>query len=271
MEMNRFVIYLIAMFILSCNEERIDKSLKTTKSDLLVVEAVLTNEKMNHKIKLSHPYQALNGEAEPVSGATVVILEGNEKVFVTTEFPVGSGNYYTEKMTAVFGKIYSLYIQYEGKEFFAVEGSVPVEPMSAIQYTKVNEGSYQLLFNDSGTSANYVDHFISWSGTPSCQLGALCEGRVVYYDLKTIDVNSLFKPDKEDFLFPANAVVIRRKYSVSPGYKTYLRSVLSETEWRGGAFDVQRENAPTNLSKGAIGFFAISTVVTDTTIIAEKP
>jgi hypothetical protein len=47
--------------------------------------------------------------------------------------------------------------------------------------------------------------------------------------------------------------------------------VLSETEWRGGAFDVQRENVPTNLSKGAIGFFAVSTVLSDTTIITEKP
>jgi hypothetical protein len=45
--------------------------------------------------------------------------------------------------------------------------------------------------------------------------------------------------------------------------------MLSETEWRGGVFDVQRDNVSTNLSEGAVGFFAVATVVADTTVIAE--
>ena len=43
--------------------------------------------------------------------------------------------------------------------------------------------------------------------------------------------------------------------------------MLSETEWRGGLFDVKRANVITNLSEGAVGFFAVSTVVTDTTTV----
>jgi hypothetical protein len=43
--------------------------------------------------------------------------------------------------------------------------------------------------------------------------------------------------------------------------------MLSETEWRGGVFDVQRANVSTNLSEGAIGFFASCTIVTDTTVV----
>ncbi|MEP2668410.1 MAG: DUF4249 family protein [Cyclobacteriaceae bacterium] len=269
--MNRIVFLLIALVLFSCDEEKINKELMTVDSDLLVVEGVLTNEKKNHKIKLSHPHQTLNGNDEPVSGAVVTIIEGNEKVYEATEVPAGSGNYFTEEMTAVFGKLYVLYIQNDGKDYFAVAGSVPVEPMGEFQYYKVGDDLYSLQFADSGESPNYVDYYISWANTPSCQTEDLCEGRLVYYDLKTIDVNSLFKPDKEDFLFPANSIVVRRKYSVSNGYKTFLRSVLSETEWRGGVFDVQRENVPTNLSAGATGYFAVSTVLSDTTIIAEKP
>lgn len=269
--MNRIVFILAVLILFSCDEEKINKELMTVDSDLLIVEGVLTNEKKNHKIKLSHPHQALNGTDEPVSGALVTIIEGNEKVYTASEIPVGSGNYFTEEMTAVFGKVYILLIQNDGKEFFAVAGSVPVEPMGEFQYYKAGDELYSLQFNDSGESPNYVDYYISWTDTPSCQAGDLCEGRLVYYDLKTIDVNSLFKPDKEDFLFPANSIVVRRKYSVSPGYKTFLRSVLSETEWRGGIFDVQRANVPTNLSEGATGYFAVSTVLSDTTIIVEKP
>ncbi len=269
--MNRYIISLATLILFSCGEEKIDKPLKSINSDLLVVEGVLTNEKMSHVIKLSHPYQNLNGEARPASGAIVSIFEGNEKVYSVLETPGGSGNYLTEEMTAVFGKKYTLLIHYQGKEFFAVAASVPVEPMNKLQYDKAREGLYQLQLDDSGSGPNYIDYHISWTNTPECQSGTLCEGRMIYYDLKTVDINSLFKPDKENVLFPVNAMVIRKKYSISPEYKAYLRSALSETEWRGGAFDVQRENVPTNLSEGAIGFFAVSTVVSDTTIILEKP
>ena len=47
--------------------------------------------------------------------------------------------------------------------------------------------------------------------------------------------------------------------------------MLSETEWRGAVFDVHRADVTTNLSNGAIGFFAVSTIVSDTTVIVAKP
>ena len=142
--------------------------------------------------------------------------------------------------------------------------------MPALDYRKVNE-QYALNLYETRGGANFIDHQITWINTPSCITGNKCEGRIVFYDLNTIDVNEIFKPKKEDFNFPANAIVVRKKYSVSPAYKAFLRSVLSETEWRGGVFDVQREDATTNLSEGAIGFFAVSTVVSDTTIVVAKP
>ena len=41
---------------------------------------------------------------------------------------------------------------------------------------------------------------------------------------------------------------------------------MNETNWRGGLFDVERGNIPTNMSAGAIGYFAASSVVSDSTI-----
>ncbi len=257
----------LMIILLSC-EEQIDKPLTSITPDILVVEATLTNQKINHKIKLTHPYASLNGQATPATGASVFIFEGLAKTYNASEIPIGSGEYYTEELTAVFGKVYTLYIVYKGKEFFAQSGSVPVEPMNPLQYTQAGNGLYQLVLNESGSDPNYIDHTISWKNTVVCLPGEACEGRVVYYDLKSIDVNELFKPDSKEFLFPLNTIVIRRKYSVSPGYKSYLRSVLSETAWRGGVFDVQRANAKGNLSDGATGYFAVATVISDTTIIA---
>jgi len=268
-EIKKTILLLIIVLQISACEEVIQKPIQSANTDLLVVEAILTNEKTNHLIKLSKTFPNQNGSAIPVSGA-VLKIEDTDSVYNASEFPAGSGRYYTETMRAVFGKKYTLSIQYQGKSFTAEDSSVPVEPLPPLPYEKIGD-QYRLVLTERGRDPNYIDCEISWNKTPSCVSGASCEGRVVFYDLKTLDVNNIYKPKKADFTFPLNSVVVRRKYSVSPAYQSFLRSVLSETEWRGGVFDVQRANAATNLSEGAIGFFAVSTVVSDTTLIVEKP
>jgi hypothetical protein len=37
-----------------------------------------------------------------------------------------------------------------------------------------------------------------------------------------------------------------------------------ETEWSGGLFDVQPGNVTTNLTNGALGYFAVCMIVSDT-------
>lgn len=270
MKKTAFFYSILIFFLFNC-EERIDEVPTTRDSNQLVVEAMLTNENTNHKVKLSHPYQQINGTPATATGAVVVIVEGSNKVFPLVESPMGSGEYFTEKMIAVFGRTYTLLIRYNGKEYFAQARSVPVEALQPVNYEKVSEENYQLVLTNSGADPNYVEHRISWGNTPACTGVNSCQGLIIYYDLKTIDVQEIYKPDKIGFSFPENSIVVRTKFSVAPEYKDYLRSVLSETEWRGGIFDVQRANAKGNISGGAVGFFAVSSVVSDTTIILKKP
>ncbi len=263
-------IFLIFVMLLIACEERIELSLQSEDTRLIAVEGMLTNENINHKIKLSLPYQSINGKSLPVSGAVVFVAEGNSTTYTLSEQPAGSGEYYTPPFRAVFGEVYTLYIQYQNKEYFAQDSSVPVEPLTELDYRRVGE-EYTINLNQTGQGANYIDHSITWKNTAACLPDESCEGRIIFYDLKTIDVNEIYKPAKTDFLFPVGATIIRKKYSVSAAYRTFLRSVLSETEWRGGVFDVDRANGTTNLSAGAIGFFAVSSVVSDTTIVVGKP
>ena len=263
--MKQFKIYVIFIVFSTACEERIDVALRPQNSGLLVVEAVLTNENKNQLVRLSLPYTDPNGEMEPASGAEVYIFE-DTTAFRLAEFPLGSGKYYSTVRRAVFGKIYTLFIRYDGKQYFARDSSMPVEPLADLNYTQSANG-YSLILDSNGEDPNYIEHTITWKNTGACLAGDSCEGRIVYYDLKTIDVHESFKPDKLPFYFPQEARVIRKKYSVSPAYKTFLRSMLSETEWRGGLFDVQRADVPTNLSEGAVGFFAVCSVVSDTTVI----
>ncbi len=259
-------IYRQAIFIivLMACERPIDRLVQLEDINTLIVEGIITNEKKNHVIRLSHP-RGQNASPVPATNASIQVFEGST-IYLAMEDPVGSGKYITQEMQAVFGKVYTLRVQYQGKEYSAQDTSVPVEPLPKLSYRKVSE-LYVLNQIQSGSSPNFIEHDISWKNTTSCIGGTICEGKIIFYDLKTVDVNDLFKPGKKEFYFPENSTIIRKKYSCSPAFQNFLRSVLSETEWRGGVFDVQRDNTTTNLTGGAIGFFAISTVLSDTTII----
>ena len=257
-------IFIVAVMLVAC-EEKVDLPIASQDTGLLVVESVFTNELKNQLVKLSLPYGQSNGESLPASGATVIAFE-DTTAFPLAEVPPASGMYYTSERRAVAGKLYTLVIQYKGKTFFARDHAVPVQPLTPLGLTSGGDG-YSLVLTQTGDDPYYIEHDIGWHNTPACNSGESCNAQVVFYDLKTIDANEIFKPDKAAFSFPKGSVVIRKKYSVSPAYRAFLRSMLSETEWRGSVFDVERANAPTNLSAGAVGFFAVSTMISDTTLV----
>lgn len=257
---------LVSIVLASC-EEKIEWPLESENLGLLVVEGMFTNIKTNHLVRLSHPYLLPNGTPTPASGATVAIFEGSN-IFLLNEFPAGSGFYYTDSLRAVADKVYGLYINYNGQEFTAFDIQNPVEPLTTTPYRVVQDSLFTLNLNSSGSEPNYVKHLVSWANTSRCQAGEeICFAKVINYDLKTIDIQDIFKPEKVNITFPAGTIILRQKYSVSQGYRAFLRAMLSETEWRGGIFDIERANATTNLSEGAVGYFAVSTVVSDTTLV----
>jgi hypothetical protein len=262
---NIIILFIIIILLASC-EEQFNWPLNNVDSDLIVVEAVLTNENKKHLIKLTRPYTEQNQIPQSITGAFVVILTDTDTT-LTTENPPGSGLYYTDSIQAVVEKPYLLVIQYAGKPYYAFAVQVPVEPLDSLITPEVSEGIHTIDFRESGEDAHYIKYNLDWQSVGNCPNSINCQAKQIYYDLKNIDVNKQFKPDQERVYFPRGTVVIRRKYSVSNRYREYLRGMLSETAWRGGLFDAFPANAATNLSEGAVGFFAVSTVVTDTTII----
>ncbi len=260
---------LIGLLLLMACEEPTNWDLDTQATNLVVVEAQITNERKSHLVKLSRTVADLNTQPEPVSGAIVAVgTEGVIAFFV--EFPAGSGMYYSDTVQAVVGKVYQLYINHEGKEYSAATQMVPVTPLKPLSYrlANENEGLYELNYQDSNEPSK-KEYWISWGHIPEYQDQSLTEtlARTYHYTLESIDVNQLFKPDKERILFPAGTYVLRKKYSLSEDQQAFYRTFLSETQWRGSPFDVQKGNVITNLSEGAIGYFSVSTVVSDTTVI----
>ena len=266
---------LLSILLISC-EEKIDWPLDTNEPRVIVVEGVLTNEKKSHEVKISRPMADINGTPLPVSGALVAIYEidpdGNLKAHLLRE--VRPGRYLTDPtVRADSGKLYRLYILYQGQEYYGDSYMVPVDSLDALRYHQVpgKEFWYELNFGETD-NPSMLEINLNWGHLPGFRNlpAEQTRARIVYYTVKSIDVNKIFKPAKERVPFPVGTRVYRRQYSMNQQQEDFVRTLMAETEWRGGLFDVQPGNVRTNLEGGAVGYFSVSAVVADTNLIIPE-
>ena len=266
----RQIQYLLVFLILaSCEAER-DWDFQTGSQPAIVVDGILTNEKKAHEIRLTRPVTEMNQIPIPVSGAVVAVFDGS-KVYILPEDHTNAGLYKTTpEFRALYGKQYLLYIKFQDQEYRANASMKPVLPLQPMNILHVGD-LFKIEVQESEEPA-MVEVWLDWShlsgfkDRPSDETHA----KLVFYSLNSIDVNEMFKPAKETVLFPAGTKILRKKYSLSDDHQKFLRTMLSETEWNGGVFDVLPGNVYTNLSEGAVGFFAVSTVVSDSTVVGME-
>ena len=257
------------LFLFSCSEQ-VDWELKYQEVDLLVVEGKITNEPGPHEIRLSLPLYEMNGIPEAVSGAEVEINDG-QTIHSFSEDPSRDGIYLSPPgFSGEVGRYYQLRIRLGSKRITAVTHMVEVTPFQRMHVYQAQEDPPLLgaVITDSDVPA-IVRMELDWSHVPGYENApdSATHAVVYHYTLNGVDVNKLFKPDQEQIRFPPGTRVIREKESVNGWYGEFLRGVLSETDWRGGMFDVLPGNARTNMQGEAIGFFTAVEVIRDTIVI----
>lgn len=270
--MYKFSLFIFIFFLFISCEKEVNWDFAPTESRI-IVDGILTNAKKAHIIKLSQSVTELNELPEPVSDATVTIYNG-DSIHTLTEFPKNSGIYRTDSnYRAVLNKTYSLQILYENKRYNGFARMIPVTPFEKLLYAYNSENNMFYIDSvaksfSSKESAMY-EIIIDWSHLAGYENVPIKDKIAVlyYYTLKTIDISQVFAPEKETVYFPKGARILERKYSLAPKHAEFIRSLLSETEWRGGFFDVARANVRTNISNGGLGFFGVCTVVRDTLIV----
>ena len=253
----RYIILLIVILTGSC-EEPIDCNPEKQFVPRLVVEAFLTNQPGYNYVKLTLPVFFPGDQPRSVTGAIVVLSDG-ENQHLLREDAKSPGIYITEEsVRGVVNKIYALYIKVDSYEFIAHAAMIPVGPLGEFSYRETSDGSY--IINPSGGSdPSMIRYIVEWADSTGNR-----EAVFYHYRLESVDVNEFFKPSAETLTFPSGAKLVRQKYSLTPDHQQYIRSLLSETEWKGGWFDVLPGNLHTNLSAGAVGYFAACSVVADT-------
>ncbi|OQA01088.1 MAG: hypothetical protein BWY70_00495 [Bacteroidetes bacterium ADurb.Bin408] len=268
MKIQNVLIYLALVFMLCACEKAFDWQYNEQTALIPVVEGIITNENVKQIVVLSYVRSQPNAPAIPVTSASVnVNLAGN--TFAFAQDTTNPGTYISEQaFIGVVDAPVTLNAFIDGVRYTATDNMIPVSNTQRANFKLVdtNDSLYEIVspastFYSTEPAMWVLD--IDWSSLPACNdsTGASCKAKVFYYDLKTLDVSEVFAPDKQTLRFPKGASVLQTKYSLSPEHAEFRRSLLLETVWRGGLFDVSPGTVYTNVSGGALGFFGASSVV----------
>jgi len=234
------------------------------KGSFLVVDCIITNELKQHELMLTRSVRELNDTPQGITGALIRLKTGSEEILFTDDGAKPGRYISTVPFMATAGITYCLSVASGGINDSAYATMTGITPLDSVQIVTYNE-LFRVNYAES-PQPSMMQIYYNWSAD-SIYTGiyGAAEASEVFYSLDNIDAGKLFPPEKEIIAFPKNTTIIRRKYSLSEEHQQFLRSLLLETEWRGGMFDVEQGNVMTNFKNGVRGWFAACMVLTDTT------
>lgn len=255
------------LFLVSCEKET-DWDLQQGER-VLVIDALITNELKTHSITFHSSSEKINQPPTPVSGA-IIKLESIWEQILFVEDSLSPGKYYSEKPTRVAAGVrYRLVVEHGTIRDTAYADLVAITPLSGLKI-EPTDNLFRLRPNNTG-SPSMTEIVYDWENVPDhCLMSTLCKASETIYKLDVVGLHQTFAPQKQVIEFPMGTAVIRKKYSLSPSHQDFIQSLLIETEWRGGIFDVEHGNVKTNFGNGLRGWFATCMVLSDTTLIDEK-
>lgn len=258
----KIIMAFIALLVLSC-ENQTTWDFEQAES-YLVADCIITNELKHQVVTLTRSDGIINHSPEGVSGAVINMTDGIHSVSFT-EDPVEKGKYLSAvPFRAVVGRKYRITINIDNIFDTAYSEPVGISPLKPLEIVE-KDGFYRYVYMESN-KPSMTEIFYDWSDDENycIQYGA-CQASEVFYTLDNMDISDIFSPDKQIIKFPRKTMIIRKMYSLNNEHQELLRSMLIETEWRGGIFDVEQGNVPTNFSNGLRGWFAACMVLSDTT------
>ena len=273
------------MMSTSCIEV-IDWEGQESSSGRLVVEGLITSETTAHQVQLSRTQPVIvDTLPEMVSGALVEIREGNNLFNLRETSP---GIYYTDTLKGRAGATYLLTIWVDGTRYEATAQMAAAQPMAPIEIIPWDgqfqqpggEEFFQFTFRDNfGTEVPNGYHITSRIPEdvadyypPDWEMPQWIKDRLQSGNLVTSDSSYYLHPGLEPpaiFAYGETNVsgitygttIVEKYYSMTEEHYAFVRALMSETEWQGlGPFSYISANVPSNISNGALGFFAASDV-----------
>ncbi|MCX6245073.1 MAG: DUF4249 family protein [Bacteroidetes bacterium] len=260
--MRKLFCYIVLLILFAGCEKTVDWPLKSQQSSQIVVDGIITSENKIQTVTLSYPVTELNARPDPVTGANILISD-EDSVFNFTEQPAGSGIYRSiHPFAAHEGNHYTLFISYKEQVITAKAAMTTPTSFNFLVYLPDDDDN---LYHISWVASSFSTEppamwevLLDWSNVTGYENSdtSTTKKRLLFYTLSTLDVSEIFAPQMEKITFPAGTVINERRYSLTPEHAEFIRELLLETQWQGGLFNSVPANVPTNLSRGAIGYFA---------------
>jgi hypothetical protein len=272
--MYRVLAIIFTLLAFASCEKKTDWPIQKQELSQVVVDGIITDEFKTQSIRIMYSFDTLNQTPSPVDNAEIIV-SGNGNVYHFHELTGNPGTYLSDlQFSGIVGQDYSLLVTISDRVYSAkasmesgtdtfISAKYEQDPSSGLfhfywgsdPYTPLMPAMYVLLLDWS--------HVAGYSTMDS----ATTHARLLYYSLPTLDVSQLFAPAMETVKFPAGTKIIERRYSLTKEYAAYIRALLLETTWQGGYFTTASANVPSNLSSGALGYFAACSISSRTEVV----
>jgi hypothetical protein len=260
MKARNIFIVAILFFFVSC-EKVVYIDLNTTNPKL-IVEANVTNQPGPYTVLLSHSVNYYDPNIFPaVTGASVIISDDDGNTETLTE--VSPGKYQTSSIQGVEGRTYSLKIIADGNEYDAASTMPYRVAIDSVNFEQRDEGNgYRVIckFIDPEGMANYYKLQLSSNDTAnldSTDVRILADGFADGQELTIRYGTHLVVGDTVTVKLECIDKVTYDFYRTLPNVEGDIRQFMSAPP----------ANPVTNLSNGALGYFAACAVSKVDTIV----
>lgn len=244
---------LLMILVVSSCEKVIQVHLDEAPNQL-VIEGVITEGRVPQVVKISRSVPVTESSSFPaVQGAMVKVTDSFNNTFTLTEIQPGT---YTSTFRARIGRTYSLNVQADGQTYTAksvMPDSVTIDSLSVRDFTFGGEVSKQIQvhYRDPLFDTNYYRFVLFINGKQANSIFAendrFNDGNYV----KTL----LFHDDDTDGALKSGDTVTVLLQSIDSSVFTYWYS-LAQQSMRGPGGGTAPGNPPSNISKGALGYFS---------------
>jgi hypothetical protein len=253
---NLFIYFGLTLFILTSCKEKIEVEMENAEP-LLVVEAEVTTETDSSYVRLTLSANYYSSEPNPIVKTASVSINNIPFTFVP------ASNIY--KAPAGFiGKtdtIYNLLVSYNGKEY---KSQAKLEPMfqvdSFFQTWKEAQGflpagyslSYAAFDAREPIKYTYYQQFLYDSTSKS----DTSDGNLIFFDNSLTPINQAYNFEIPFLRLNSGAEYVAVFRSVDKNMYEFLNAFGNQNPDIPGPFQVPPANLPTNITGGAVGYFA---------------
>jgi hypothetical protein len=260
-------ITLLLIIFLAC-EDVIKIDLKNVEPRI-VIEGVVTDQPRPYTVKISKTGDYFEPSTFPtVSDAIVIITDnaGHSETLQETE----PGIYQTDSLQSMPGRTYTLTVDIEGDDYTATSTMPDPIEIDSLSYVYETGG-----FGPEEEGYKLHCHFMDRAGIDdNCRFkifknGEMIKGYFLYND-KYTDGNPIDFSNFEDEVFELDDTLRVELFTIDEAtydYYSTLKDVVAAGGGEGGMMGGTPTNPNTNLSNGALGYFGVFTIRTDTIVI----